>query len=1167
MARRIRKKTTKRKATKRKTTKPKTSAVTTPRQKSARRKATKTKATKRPAKKRARPGPVPDGDAGMAELRRRLEEHEIPPSASGRLKLATWNIRMFGARRRTDRSIRYIAEIVRQFDLVAIIEVTKDTKELERVRNELGPGWNVLASDVPRSASNKFGMAFLYNTAVVRSTNLVARLQPPGEATDEPGFSRPPFLCGFTTGTRRPPAVPFEFAAVAAHVRWGDGAIAERLSEQEQLSRALGIWKDENQDEYPHVFLMGTHQATTPEERDALTLSGLRIPTALDGVSGTNLNQDKTFDGILVFDETISLTTGRGGVVDFVQEDWESLFPDRSDRPSDTAQFTMALSDHLPLWVEVATGSVPYDAAVDVPQAWLAGYAADDPFGIDRLDFENEVNTLCALIMDDAWKPPLSIGLFGDWGTGKSFFIDMMNKRIKKLEHDSREADKRNLPTAFSTHVAQISFNAWHYIDANLWASLAVEIYEGISSKLFGKTWKQQQEESERERRDAALRELYQELETTRTRIERVQQTREAADRLEQRTKDELEQLRKDLESSSARLTRLTNLDTDLLREIFDADPELRTALTDVAKRMGGDDVVATYEEVQKVVAEMQTVGGRVKKVWSWFCTSRGSWWIAAVALVIPIGLALVLRSGVLERLVPQIITGVTAATTFITGLLTSLKPHLARAKGLLARAEGAQQLADKVARREETKLLQAICEQQTRKQDAERRLGAEQLRTEELQQQIADIERGRGLDYFLIDRVGSAEYQEQLGFIAIVRRDFDRLTERLNEGVEVEQADGTTEVVRIDRVVLYIDDLDRCPPDRVIDVLQAAHLLMAIPLFIVVVAVDPRWLLHSLRKYFARLLATGDSVPGMPEEEEGAWASTPQNYLEKIFQIPYTLPRMDADGYVQLVRSLTKPPESESKPEQIGSAGDSERESEQDTASPPEPEEGEGGGEEEESLPVSEEEEAEEPESESKPEDEQPVTKEEEADEEWKPTVDLTPAALDIKDWERKTLERLSPLISTPRSTKRLVNIYRLLRAGLDDDQLEVFVGTEQGGEHRAVQILLAMLIGFPNLAPDVFRGLTRTNAPTFTTFVEKELRPVPSKAGQGNAYRSNLNRGEVARWNRLCDALLEAHAQLEMGNSLRPFVKWRNRVARYSFRAGHILSALGEDTASGPA
>jgi KAP family P-loop domain len=54
-------------------------------------------------------------------------------------------------------------------------------------------------------------------------------------------------------------------------------------------------------------------------------------------------------------------------------------------------------------------------------------------------------------------------------------------------------------------------------------------------------------------------------------------------------------------------------------------------------------------------------------------------------------------------------------------------------------------------------------------------------------------------------------------------------------------------ELPEIDRFVLYIDDLDRCPPRRVVEMLDAIHLLLAVPLFVVVVAVDPRWLLRSL--------------------------------------------------------------------------------------------------------------------------------------------------------------------------------------------------------------------------------------------------------------------------------------------------------------------------------
>ena len=54
-----------------------------------------------------------------------------------------------------------------------------------------------------------------------------------------------------------------------------------------------------------------------------------------------------------------------------------------------------------------------------------------------------------------------------------------------------------------------------------------------------------------------------------------------------------------------------------------------------------------------------------------------------------------------------------------------------------------------------------------------------------------------------------------------------------------------------IDRIVLYIDDLDRCSPRQVVDVLQAVHLLLALDLFVVVVGVDPRWLLHALRSEY----------------------------------------------------------------------------------------------------------------------------------------------------------------------------------------------------------------------------------------------------------------------------------------------------------------------------
>ncbi|MGH3928616.1 MAG: P-loop NTPase fold protein [Pseudonocardiaceae bacterium] len=37
----------------------------------------------------------------------------------------------------------------------------------------------------------------------------------------------------------------------------------------------------------------------------------------------------------------------------------------------------------------------------------------------------------------------------------------------------------------------------------------------------------------------------------------------------------------------------------------------------------------------------------------------------------------------------------------------------------------------------------------------------------------------------------------------------------------------------QIDRIIIYIDDLDRCPPQRVVEMLEAIHLLLAVELFV----------------------------------------------------------------------------------------------------------------------------------------------------------------------------------------------------------------------------------------------------------------------------------------------------------------------------------------------
>jgi hypothetical protein len=128
---------------------------------------------------------------------------------------------------------------------------------------------------------------------------------------------------------------------------------------------------------------------------------------------------------------------------------------------------------------------------------------------------------------------------------------------------------------------------------------------------------------------------------------------------------------------------------------------------------------------------------------------------------------------------------------------------------------------------------------------------------------------------------------------VSTVRHDLERLarlTAAYNAGAREDEGDPPN------RIVLYVDDLDRCPPKRVVEVLEAVHLLLAIPLFVVIVAVDTRWLTHALEKALPTLTETAEDSDDAP---------TATAYLEKIFQIPFWVEKLDDAARQRLLRGL----------------------------------------------------------------------------------------------------------------------------------------------------------------------------------------------------------------------------------------------------------------------
>ena len=304
---------------------------------------------------------------GIRVLRNRIEAGQIPPSQLDEtLNLATWNIREFGRRHnrrlRSEAAIHYIAEVLYQFDLIAITEVRDDVTDLNRVMQVLGPHWRVVLSDYNTDrAGNRERMAYLYDQRMVTFTGLAAEADPPRkfnrstrryEAAIE--WWRSPYMASFSAGN-------FDFILLAAHIRWG-GSTNDRIPPLRELAK----WVDKRaKDKHVvdnDIIVMGDFNIPKIDDPlyQAITSKGLSIADVLRGTDhGSNLAGNKHYDQILHYKRRTNTFTGRGGVLDFYTDpsngDWRGLFPENEYAEMTKTRFTYEMSDHLPLWIQLDT--------------------------------------------------------------------------------------------------------------------------------------------------------------------------------------------------------------------------------------------------------------------------------------------------------------------------------------------------------------------------------------------------------------------------------------------------------------------------------------------------------------------------------------------------------------------------------------------------------------------------------------------------------------------------------------------------------------------------------------------------------------------------------------------------------------------------------------------
>ena len=123
--------------------------------------------------------------AGIRRLRAALAQHF--PADTDRMatvRIGTWNIREFGGPkhggRETYEPLYYMAEIISNFDIVALQEVRDDMSAFLQLLSILGPDWDYLATDVTDGgAGNGERMVFLFDRTRARFRNIAGELTLP----------------------------------------------------------------------------------------------------------------------------------------------------------------------------------------------------------------------------------------------------------------------------------------------------------------------------------------------------------------------------------------------------------------------------------------------------------------------------------------------------------------------------------------------------------------------------------------------------------------------------------------------------------------------------------------------------------------------------------------------------------------------------------------------------------------------------------------------------------------------------------------------------------------------------------------------------------------------------------------------------------------------------
>lgn len=702
----------------------------------------------------------------------------------------------------------------------------------------------------------------------------------------------------------------------------------------------------------------------------------------------------------------------------------------------------------------------------------------------DQLGFERDYVALASVVAYKDFQPPLAIGLFGNWGSGKSFFMNKLRDQIQKF------ADSNN--DKFCHKIVQINFNSWHYSDSNLWASLITKIFEDLESRGKGD-----------EKKTKELQVLFQNLNSSQELKVETQQQLDKVEREITQLKTQQAQVEKEIVSQTEGLKKVNII--DIAKEVFKNE----IVQKEVEKLRSEFDFVKTEDakQIETTLAELETSGGKlIESVRILYSFRKGNFWVALlVAVGVFAGTSIAIsRIEVLKDAFDGMKVIIAPFLAFVSQMYLYLKRAAPDINKLHDRLVSLKKTTEELELKERSKhniereeIQAKIQNAQAESNSLKDKIKDLELKRAQAQFEIDNIASGKKLVGFIEGRVSDQRYINSLGIISWIRKDFEDLDFLLKQQYDAKRLkelkrEKIENVFEVDRIILYIDDLDRCDVSVVVKVLEAIHLLLAFPLFVVVVGVDPRWMHNAIQLKYKGFIANGPTNGGDGAvndlNENGdilKWAqlrsATSFDYLEKIFQIPFALKPISTAGKKKLIAANLKgdnyEKEEESNNSNNGSKNDSMNEKQEDNSGQSKLSndiDANIGNERNDLTNGKNVVDAKDPQG-------------NEANKESN-MMHRSAELLEVPDDEIKLMQELSFIVGdSPRGVKRFTNIYRIIRAHSSFQ----FVDDKKSEHYYAAMILLGVLSNFPDIANRFFKSLIEENDVTpFYRFFQHYMR-----------------------------------------------------------------------------